>query len=372
MLKDKIIIIHFQPLEFYPPIQNLLSVLKNSEIKKDIMVISTTQTKFGSYNGNGNSITISRINTHSCNRVIRLFRHFYFYGLSFYKLIRFRPKTVLYFESISAFPAILYKLIFTKMRILVHYHEYTTQEEYSNGMLLVKWNHFLERRNYNNFSWISHTNQKRIQLFKDDHSGISDALLHTMPNFPLSNWKNLSVPIKESHENQILHLVYVGALSIEDTYILELIDFIKDKPEKYDIEIFSIHFPEELKTIIEKHNLSHIRYSGPIEYQQIPKAFQDKDIGLILYKCNTPNYVHNAPNKLFEYLTCGLDVWFPKEMIGCYEYISEDNPKVMMIDFLNIKDSLINYYFCRDSERTSVIKFTAEEACEKLILNLSN
>ena len=370
----ELVIIHFQPVEFYPPIQNLLSVLKNSGMNIDVQVISTYQTKLDNFKVDDESITISRINVCSSNRIFRLTKYIYFYCASFYKLIRYRPSTVLYFESISAFPAILYMLIFKKKRIMVHYHEYTTKEEYSNGMQFVKLNYFLERRNYSKFSWISHTNEKRTQYFKDDNIGIADSVLHVMPNFPLSTWNSLTLNSvkKQGHLKHCIQLVYIGAVSFEDTYIRELIDFIKYQPEKYELEIFSFQLPEELKNTIYHGNIKNIKYSGPINYNDIPKALEDKDIGLILYKGNTLNYVYNAPNKLFEYLNCGLEVWFPKEMIGCYEYLSLDNPKVVMISFSNIKDSLIDYYFSRDSERTNAIKFTAEEACEELILNLNN
>lgn len=367
----EIVIVHFQPLEYYPPVQNLLRILQDNKSFK-ITVLTTIQTKLPKYNLDSNGLVVHRLHMNSSRRILRLLKYFYFYAICLKMLLKIKPSKVLYFESISAFPAILYKLIFKNTRLLVHYHEYTTKEEYSNGMQLVKWNHFLEKKNYAKFSWISHTNKKRIQLFRDDHFGISDAVLHTMPNFPVSNWKHSSDLNKETYKNQILQLVYVGAISLEDTYIFELIDFIKDKPMKYELEIFSIHIPEELKIIIEQEKLSHIKYSGPIKYNDIPEALQNKDIGLILYKGKTLNYVHNAPNKLFEYLTCGLDVWFPKEMIGCYEYISEDNPKVVMVDFLNIIDSLENYSFSRFQNKGKKNKFSAEEACRELILSLIN
>lgn len=369
MAKKNIILIHFQPLEFYPPIQNLLSVFQISEFLPDIFVISTSQSTLNNYEVKVESIKIKRININSSNRIIRLIKICYFYLSSFFLLLKHRPSKVLYFESISAFPAIVYKLLFKKVRLFVHYHEYTTKEEYINGMHLVRLNHFLEKKTYSKFAWISHTNNNRIQLFKNDQLGISEAILHVMPNFPLSIWQKLSTLSRanQKERSQILKLVYVGSISVEDTYIKEIIEHVINHPKKFELEIFSLFFPEDLFKLINKGNANNIKYSGPINYHDIPQKLKNKDIGLILYKGNTVNYIYNAPNKLFEYIACGLDVWFPKEMLGCYEYVSYENPQVVKLDFLNLNDSLEKYLFTRDLKVNNPNKYRAEEATSELI-----
>jgi hypothetical protein len=71
-----------------------------------------------------------------------------------------------------------------------------------------------------------------------------------------------------------------------------------------------------------------------VPYYEIPNVLGRYQIGLVLHKGDTLNYVHNAPNKLFEYLSCGLDVWFPREMRGIYPYARTDVlPKVIKTDF---------------------------------------
>lgn len=368
MDRRNIIVIHFQPLEFYPPIQNLLSVFQRSEFLPNIFVISTSQSTLNNYEVKVEFIKIKRININSLNRIIRLLKYCYFYLSSFYLLLKHRPSKVLYFESISAFPAIVYKLLFKKVRLFVHYHEYTTKEEYKDGMHLVRWNHFLEKKTYSKFSWISHTNNNRIQLFKNDQLGISDVILHVMPNFPLSSWQKFSTlsSVNQRERSQILKLVYVGAISIEDTYIKEIIEHVSNHPEKFELEIFSLYFPEDLFKLIKKGNVNNINYSGPINYHDIPQKLKNKDVGLILYKGNTLNYIYNAPNKLFEYLACGLDVWFPREMLGCYEYISNVNPQVLKLDFLNLKDSIEKHLITRDVKENYMNKYSAEEATSEL------
>ena len=98
------------------------------------------------------------------------------------------------------------------------------------------------------------------------------------------------------------------------------------------------------------------------------------DIGVILYKGHISNYVYNAPNKLFEYLACGLDVWLPKKMTGSLEYVTVATfPKILALDFLNLqlfnlhkainRDGCFyqkNSFFCE-----SVLKEIADKFFEK-------
>lgn len=373
MARNKIIIIHFQPLEFYPPIQNLLSVMKNSEMNKDILVISTTQTKLDSYNLNSESITISRINTYSSNRLNRLLRHFHFYILSLYKLIRYRPGTVLYFESISAFPAIVYKLFFKKKRLLVHYHEYTTKEEYNNGMLLVKWNHFLECRYYSKFSWISHTNPDRLKLFLKDIKIDYPLKIEVMPNYPTENWINMSISFfseMEANKSKPVRLVYIGALSFEDTYIKEICKYVLKNKDKYRLDIYAFTVSIDVRNYLNELNTHVISFNGSVNYKDIPKLLSQYQIGLILYKGNVPNFIFNAPNKLFEYLNNGLDLWFPEEMKGCAEFISMESPKVIPVNFNAIDTSLIDYKYT--VKKLPQKKYSTENAVNNLIKHLEN
>jgi hypothetical protein len=34
-----------------------------------------------------------------------------------------------------------------------------------------------------------------------------------------------------------------------------------------------------------------------------------------LYKGHIPNYIYNVPNKVYEYLACGLQVWYSKDLL---------------------------------------------------------
>ena len=72
-------------------------------------------------------------------------------------------------------------------------------------------------------------------------------------------------------------------------------------------------------------------------YDDLPDLLRDFHAGLILYKGNTPNYIYNETNKLFEYLACGLDVLYPRQMVGVKPYVCRDaRPRVIECEFENM------------------------------------
>jgi hypothetical protein len=152
---------------------------------------------------------------------------------------------------------------------------------------------------------------------------------HIMPNYPSIKWSRKHFKKKDTFP--FLSIVYVGfSLSFETMYSKELFDLIKSMDGKVTLDCY-IHKPNnEIINYITSNSFSNINIKESINYFELPEVLSQYDIGVILYKGATDNYIFNAPNKLFEYLACGLDVWFPKEMKGCYPYTSE---RVHKIDF---------------------------------------
>jgi hypothetical protein len=60
-----------------------------------------------------------------------------------------------------------------------------------------------------------------------------------------------------------------------------------------------------------------------VNYFKLPKVLVNYDMGLTLYKGHIPNYVFNVPNKVTEYLVCGLPVAYSKELISTQKFITE-------------------------------------------------
>jgi hypothetical protein len=60
---------------------------------------------------------------------------------------------------------------------------------------------------------------------------------------------------------------------------------------------------------------------------------------VIIYRAETLNYRYNETNKLFEYLICGLDVWYSHRMEGIRLHARvQVYPRVIECDFVKMAD----------------------------------
>jgi hypothetical protein len=342
---DNIFIIHFSPLEFYPPVQNLIRVLEKQTLRKKIFILTTYchSDIFSPINSKNPLIKIIHLGSggRSKNKIFRGINYLYFYLGAIFYLLFFRPIKVFYYETLSSFPAFIYKeFIRKKSSLMIHYHEYTSPGEYNDGMKLTKWFHKLEKKLYSKSDWLSQTNQYRIELFLNDIYPIKIKNQQCVPNFPPDYWrgnpKNLiSTPVK---------LIYVGSMSLDTMYTREFAEWIVLQNGKVIWDIYSHNTDDDVVKYIKALNSPFISFYKGIDYNELPLLLRKYDVGVILYNGHIPNYIYNAPNKLFEYLCCGLDVWYPDIMIGCREYQSEKNvPKVLKLDF-----SRLNQYEVSD------------------------
>ena len=313
----KIFIIHFQPLELYPPVINLLRFLsKENTGKAAIHVISTNP-------AGRNLFQVPAVRLHRPARwskpmssIKRAWLYLAFNFGALWLLVRHRPSKVLYYETMSAFPAVWYKKLFNRSAALfVHYHEYTSPAEYASGSSLNRWLHRLELSVMPAMQWVSHTNRDRLNLFLNDIGGKSLVQTTVVENLPPASWKNVIDQHHHSRTNSI-RTVYVGAFSLETLYVKEWASFVQQYPQKYSWDIYSDNYDAEAIVWIQQLNAANISFKGAVQYDELPATLASYDVGVILYKGHIPNYVYNAPNKLFEYLACELDVLFPDSMMG--------------------------------------------------------
>ena len=126
----------------YPPVQNFIRLLEKENLPQHITILTTA----------GRYKSLSRFKTiHPKIKIIRLgqsgpgigwlarlYYYFIFYTSAVLLLLFKRPATVLYYETISSFPAYFYKKFINRAAsIMVHYHEYTRPEEYQQGMFVT-------------------------------------------------------------------------------------------------------------------------------------------------------------------------------------------------------------------------------------------
>ena len=365
----KLVIIHFSPIELYPPVLNWLNFLA-AENEPDLEVRVFTMSPAGSsplFTSGSGKIKIFRPAPAGGGKVSAYWNYLRFYSATLFTLIRWRPDTVLYYETLSAFPALFFKkYIDGRSSLFIHYHEYSSKEEYESGMMLSRWAHRWERKLYPRAAWISHTNADRIKLFEKDLEGVSLPTVHALPNYPPVSWQSagrgnhpIDLPVK---------LVYVGALSLDTMYTRELAEWVLRQEGKVTWDIYSDNITAGAKDYIASLTGDRIRFRGSVNYYSLPGKLSGYDIGVILYKGHISNYVYNAPNKLFEYLACGLDVWFPDVMKGCRPYITSGvYPRVSAFDFTDLSQPDLLSGIGRQSLQYTPSTFYAEQVLPALL-----
>jgi len=107
-----IVIIHFMPLELYPPIQNFIRFLEKKPVDKQVYILSTENPSRGinEFVSHSPHIKIIRLGKpeKKSNALTRTVNYAVFYVGCLWKLITKKPITVLYFETMSSFPAYIY------------------------------------------------------------------------------------------------------------------------------------------------------------------------------------------------------------------------------------------------------------------------
>lgn len=337
--RKKVFIIHFQPIELFPPALNMIDFFGN---EKNIELFVCTNKKLKEntlqYYQNEN-VKIYRPSTLSKNRAIQYLNYFSFYFSSIVLLFWHHPRVVLYIETLSSWPALIYKKISGRgIKLMVHYHEYTEPALYESGMFLARYMHKIERKMYNSFSWISHTNPIRMQMFKDDCNlnSLNNETFNIIPNYPSKSWlkeEGSNAPI-----NGIKKMVFVGSLGYKNMYLQEVVDFLNDHPEEFSLDVYSYNIDNKAKEVLKTCDNKNIKFFGGCDYKALPEILKNYHIGLVIYKPFSQNTIHAVSNKVFEYLACGLDVWYSNDMTytNSYERISV-YPKILSVDFKELR-----------------------------------
>lgn len=367
----KIVIIHHQPLEIFPPVMNFINYLSTRLEGRDKLYVLTTAADLNFKKFENKEVSFKRI--YKSSRRNGTFKRLYNFGLfamqSVFYLLKWKPDAVVYYESHSALPVFnYYKYFRGNAKLFIHYHEYMTDAEYlQRGMRLVNYSHKKESYLYRIADWISHTNGKRMELFLEDHKYVRKEIARVLPNYPPDEWAS-DISISESITLP-LKMVYIGSFgSTDDLYIKEILNWVKAKPEELMLDIYSFNVSGEVVNFVSELDAKNIRLFNSVDYDSLPKVLKGYHVGIILYKATSLNFKFNAPNKLFEYLALGMDVWFPLEMLGCYPYIRKDvYPKVISIDYNNLKDFQYREAISREGLLENRTDFFCETAYASLV-----
>ena len=367
----KLVIIHYLPVEYYPPITNLLDYIGDEypELARKTNVFTSKNIK-GRIPYCHKEIKIKRYPFPIPQDlfIVRFLKYWIFNLVSFLSILAKRPDTILYYESSSAWSAWFYSRFINKTcRIFVHNHEYFSPEWYAK-VPLSNYYHKLEQKwLYNKADWISQTNQNRMDLFHKDNPNLSFLSFKLMPNYPPIKWKEL---LQDKTRKQYpVKIVYVGSLAFQSSYIREFCLWVSNQKGNIIFDIYSYNLHNDVKDYLCNMSSPHINfYDKGIEYMEQPKILSQYDIGMILYNPMTLNYVYNAPNKLFEYLACGLDVWYSPKMLGIEPYKTENSfPKVLPIDFEDLDKFDWENAILRDNFELSEKNYFCENEYKRLI-----
>lgn len=333
-------IVHFGAPELYPPVMNAVNYFATVSGEQKIVLLTTTSPdsvqEYMPAADNISVLRLGKIGFHSSSPR-KWFTYCWFNGISALLLLFYRPRKVLYYESISSFAPVFYKrFVRPSAGLFIHYHEYMTPGEYAHGMRLVNWYHKMEKKVYPFSAWISHTNEYRMELFAQDNTGITIPNKQTIPNYPPAAWMAGSDRNKKIFRDVPVRIVYIGALSLETMHLASFAQWVERQAGRVTWDIYSLNMSRETREYLAGLNSAFINIKPGVYYSGLPAILGNYDVGVILYKGYSPNWIYNAPNKLFEYHVCGLDVWLPAEMVGSLPLVTDRTfPRIIAIDFDN-------------------------------------
>jgi hypothetical protein len=370
----KLVVLHQLPLEMYPPVINWIRSARDRRGWEPVVITSPNQRGLVPATLTGVSLIRYRFGRNSDNGPLRWLLFLLWHFSAAVRLIREKPDAVLSVEPHSALAAWIWKIVFRgRGKLLIHHHEYYTLADYRRvGNRLTRINRFFEDRLLRRAVWVSQTNSDRLRLFRQDHPELTDAQCHVLPNYPPAAWLNQvtpSAPWPRSTSGP-LRLVYVGSVSLHDTYIGPLVEWLVSPANtSRTLDIYCYNLDSATRSFLERHHGGRVTFHpGGVDYDELPNVLGRYDVGLILYRCTTVNFVYNASNKLFEYLTCGLDVWYPPCMLGVAPYArSTAAPRVLETDFENLQALDLSRRKTRSHLPTIPWTTTCEDALKPLL-----
>jgi hypothetical protein len=335
----RLAVVHWLPLEQFPPACNALSFFAKDPSLLVCCAASVRRQEQPVFGCTGVEICRAEFPAAGLGRLVRIRQFIVLFWLMLRTLIRFRPQVILYFEPHTAPVVFLYLLWNRSARLFIHYHEYRELSHYRDrGNAIARLGHLLECGwLFQRCEWISHTNPDRVRMFLQDNPLVPERLMRTMPNYPPAEW--LARPVESPvPATGPLRLVYVGAVSLQDTFIREVAEWVAAIGEsQVTLDIYAGSTAATARDYLLSLQSPAVRFhAAGVPYSQLPAILNDYDVGLILYRGTTRNYIYNAPNKLFEYLLCGLEVWYPMQMLGIRPIAEElQHQQVQELDFTN-------------------------------------
>ena len=250
---------------------------------------------------------IYRFGEVSANPIVRYSSYIYYNLLSSLILLFSKIEFVTAFESLSVFPIWLKMKFRPSTKAHLHFHEYLSEPERKASSGYMKCLFKLEDQLLKNYI-CSQTNEDRKRLFLEDKPFLKPEKVEVRPNMPPKSWWNKFGQFKKPSTDGKIRLVHVGACDNKTMYVKEVLDWVQSNQDSFELTFISQQLDAETKALILSYNCPSICIKAPVNYYELPQELMNYDVGLVLYKGHIPNYKYNVPNKVYEYLACGLKV----------------------------------------------------------------
>jgi hypothetical protein len=338
-MSNKIAILHFNIIEKYPPVMNFIFDALEENPSQKIIVFTTKNTTSYTTPEFPNT-KIYRFGTISNSPVKRYASYVWFNLVSSIVLLMNRVEKITVFETLSIFPFWLVCRIDKSKKGHIHFHEYISEPERSVSSAYMKILFYLEDQLLKKYS-CSQTNEDRKQLFIKDKSFLKSEMVEVRPNMPPKSWWNQYGQFKKKNTYKKIKLVYVGACDNQTMYVKEVLDWVITNQNKLELTIISQELDEQTRGLIASYAISSIKVMEPIDYYELPKVLVNYDLGLVLYKGVIDNHKFSVPNKVYEYLACGLGVLTSIQLTST---INLNHKEIRAIDFSDLQDEVLQEY----------------------------
>jgi hypothetical protein len=363
----KVGVVHILPVEYYPPTTNALELM--AARGWDVRAwTSPNHRGLGDWAAPGVDVVRHPYSQPGKAAHQRFAGYGRWHFSTARELARWKPDVVFSIEPHSAIATWIYfRLLRQHARLFIHHHEYYAPNDYlRDGMRLARIGARLERKHlFHLAEWISETNSQRLNLLIAD-ANLDRAKARVLPNYPPREWIARAFRNRSRNENP-RKLIYVGSASLEDSFVGEIAQWAAARPAAVTLTVVGDNIADDVWSSLERlgaPNIAMIRNGYP--YKRLPELLTQFDIGLILYRGNTQNFVYNIPNKAIEYLASGLEVWYPREMHSMRVF-QEEHPDfpLVRIDFGSLGEA--NPASDKLIELNSMLSLSSETALAPLL-----
>jgi hypothetical protein len=331
----RIAYLHALPLEYYPPARNTLTLMCRRPGWQVRAWSSRNRRGLRTWDQSGVEVTRPTDADPRSILPLRVAGYLAWHVRAAAGIAAWRPDALISVEPHSALAAWMYYNIFRgKAALFIHHHEYYAPEDFLRpGMRLLRSTCRLERGDlFARAAWVSQTNEERMRLLRAWNPNIRGDAARILPNYPPEEWIGKAAALHSRPASGRIRLIYLGSVSFEDTFIREAATWVARHADRASLHVAGNNIKQEVWNWLHALGSPNITFdSSGCDYSELPDLLTQFDVGLVLYKGNTLNFVHNIPNKTIEYLACGLDVWYPREVEGMRRF-HESFPEERLVE----------------------------------------